>query len=394
MIARLYDIQIQKMLRQFPVVCLLGPRQSGKTTAAKNYLKSYKGKCIYLDLESSADLRKLEYAELFLKQFQDYLIVIDEIQFKPDLFPLLRHLVDEKRKNGRFLILGSADPALIKGASESLAGRIYYIDTAPFNLKELSLHKPSPGLQAKHWLRGGFPSAWLARGETAWENWMDAFTRTFIERDMNKLFGTTFTPALLRTIWQLLATQSGGKWNAQQLAKGLDVSPTTINRYLDFLEAAFMVRKLQPFSSNAKKMLVKTPKIYLRDSGILHHFLGIQNNKQLLMHPQLGYSWEGYVIEQILQLANRNWQTCYYATHDGTEMDLVLAKANKAEIAIEIKLSPEAKLSRGFYESISDLKVTKAFVINSSELDDYKLDKITTVCGLKVFLTKYVFLIK
>ncbi len=389
MISRMYDVNLGKLLKQFPAVCLLGPRQSGKTTAAKNYLASYKGKSIYLDLESYNDLQKLENPEFYLDQFRDYLVVIDEVQFLPSLFPLLRHLIDDKPKVGRFLLLGSAEPALIQGASESLAGRIAYIDTHPFNILELFASTKSTIDINKHWIRGGFPKAWLSKSESQWSNWMEAFTRTFIERDMNKLFGIQFTPSLMRSVWQMLAHVNGQKWNAQHFAKGLDVSPTTINRYIDYLEGAYMIRKLPPYFGNVRKMLVKSPKIYIRDSGILHHFLHIVNKKQLLNHPAIGFSWEGYVIEQILQQVNRKYNACFYATADGSEMDLVLVQGVKAIASIEIKTSSEAKITRGTYESIKDLGAKDNFLINSSLDDHYKNAEGIVICGLSVFLERY-----
>ncbi len=389
MISRMYDVRLGKMLKQFPAVCLLGPRQSGKTTAAKNYLAKYKGKAIYLDLESYSDLEKLKNPEFYLDQFRDHLVVIDEVQFMPALFPLLRHLIDDKPKAGRFLLLGSADPALIQGASETLAGRIAYIDTHPFNFTELVAANPLSFDMQKHWIKGGFPKAWLSKTENQWAEWMDAFTRTFIERDMNKLFGVSFTPPLMRAIWQMLAHVNGQKWNAQLFAKGLDVSPTTINRYIDYLEGAYMIRKLTPYHGNIRKMLVKSPKIYIRDNGILHYLLRLQNKKQLLNHPAIGVSWEGYVIEQILQNINRQYNAHFYATADGSEMDLVLVLANKPIACIEIKTSTEAKLTRGTYESIKDLNTKDNFVINGSKNDHYKTSEGIVNCGLSVFLSEY-----
>lgn len=389
MVTRQYDVQLGKLLKQFPAVCLLGPRQSGKTTAAKNFLKTYKGKSIYLDLESYSDLQKLDNPEYYLDQFRDYLVVIDEVQFLPSLFPLLRHLIDDQLKPGRFLLLGSAEPSLIQGASESLAGRIAYIDTHPFNILELKKASKKPIEINKHWIKGGFPKAWLCKTENQWNNWMDAFTRTFIERDMNKLFGVNFTPSLMRSIWQMLAHLNGQKWNAQHFAKGLDVSPTTINRYIDYLEGAYMIRKLPPYFGNTRKMLVKSPKVYIRDSGILHHFLHISNKKHLINHPAIGFSWEGYVIEQILQQVNRQYNACFYATADGSEMDLVLVRGIQPMACIEIKTSPEAKITRGTYESIKDLGTSQNFVINSSIHEDYKNSEGIIFCSLEVFLVKY-----
>jgi uncharacterized protein len=384
-IKRLYDIKIEKMLKQFPVVCLLGPRQSGKTTAAKLYAKKSKKPVLYLDMESRADLRKLEDPELFLKQHTDHLVIIDEVQFKPELFPLLRHLVDDYRKPGRFMLLGSASPELVKGASESLAGRVYSIDTSPFNISEL---KPYRNTLQKHWFRGGFPDAWQARTDFAWLHWMDAYARTFIERDLNKLFGVTFSNQLMYKIWRMIAHQQGGVWNAQSFAKGLEVSPTTINRYIDYLEGSFMVRRLQPFHVNTRKRLLKTPKLYFRDSGLLHYLMDIPNAKYLQYHPIVGNSWEGYVIEQICQLLHQRIMPYYYRTHDGSEMDLVLVKGLHAVACIEVKYTLSPSISKGLRESMKDLECKNNFIIIPSNTDYYKAEKNLVICGLQPFITK------
>ncbi len=383
MIKRLYDLRIDKMLKQFPVVCLLGPRQSGKTTAAKLFAKKSRKPVLYLDMESRADLRKMEDPELFLKQHTDHLVIIDEVQFKPELFPLLRHLVDDHRKPGRFLLLGSASPDLVKGASESLAGRVYYIDTFPFNLSELPVLKNS--IQ-KHWFRGGFPDAWLARTDSAWLDWMDGYARTFIERDLNKLFGVAFSTQLMYKIWRMIAHQQGGIWNAQSFAKGLEVSPTTINRYIDYLEGAFMIRKLQPFHINTRKRLLKTPKIYFRDSGLLHYLMDIPNARYLQSHPIVGNSWEGYAIEQVCQLLHQRIMPFFYRTHDGSEMDLVLVKGLTVIACIEIKYTLSPTISKGLRESIKDLNSKHNFIITPSPDDYYKAEKNLVICGLKPFI--------
>lgn len=368
------------------MVCLLGPRQSGKTTAAKLFASKSKKEVVYFDLESPADNRKLGDAEYTLKQFKDHLVVIDEIQFRPDLFPLLRHLVDDCRKPGRFLILGSANPALVKGASESLAGRVYYIDTTPLNAIELANEKNYS--QGRHWFRGGFPDAWLARTDAQWLDWMDGFSRTFIELDLNNLFGVTFSAQLMHKLWHMLAHQHGGLWNAQSISKGLDVSATTINRYTDYLEGAFMLRKLQPFHANTRKRLLKTPKVYFRDSGILHYLLDIHKSRNLQLHPMLGYSWEGYAIEQICQLLHSRVQPYYYRTQDGSEVDLVLTKSAKPLVCIEIKTTQSPSISRGLRESISDLKTEHNYILVPGKTDAYFAESNIKVMALEAFLKK------
>jgi predicted AAA+ superfamily ATPase len=384
MIGRIYDKKIATMLKQFPVVCLLGSRQSGKTTAAKLYAARSKKPVLYLDMESPADARRLSDAEYTLKQYADHLVIIDEIQFRPELFPLLRHLVDDNRKPGRFLILGSASPELVKGASESLAGRIYYIDTTPFNAIELQEQKNFT--QTRHWFRGGFPDAWLARTDAAWLNWMDGFSRTFVERDLNNLFGVTFSGPLMHKLWHMLAHQHGGLWNAQSFAKGLDVSSTTINRYVDYLQGAFMVRKLPPFYTNSRKRLVKTPKVYFRDSGMLHYLLDIPSSARLQLHPIIGNSWEGYVIEQICQLLPHRVTPYFYRTQDGSEMDLVLVKGDKPIACIEIKTTDAPSVSRGMRESKADLACKHNFIIVSGNPKSFNIDKDLCILGLMDFL--------
>jgi len=384
MIQRQISSQLSGLMQQFPAVGLIGPRQSGKTTIAKLFQKQWKRKCVYFDLESPSDLRKFYDAELFLKAHEGVCVIIDEVQRMPELFPLLRHLIDEKRKPGRFLLLGSASPEMIKNASESLAGRIYYLEAHPFGLTELPQQKNT--IQ-KHWFRGGFPDAYLAKNDEQWYKWMDGFVRTYIERDLNFLFGVTFSPQVMFRLWRMLAHHHAQIWNAQSFAKGLDVSPTTVNRYLDYLSGAFVVRKLPAFHYNSKKRLVKTPKVYLRDSGILHYLLNIDSGSELKYHTSVGHSWEGYALEQIIDMLPHNIQPYFYRTHDGSEMDLVLVKGVKPLACIEIKYSTSPKISRGMMESISDLKTVSNFIITPTDEEAYPLMQDLEVCGLTQFLS-------
>lgn len=333
-INRIAKKQIEKLLKQFPAVGLVGPRQCGKTTIALTIQKELKTSSDYFDLESPADLRKFNDVEFFLNQNANTNLIIDEVQRLPELFPVLRSVIDKKRKSGRFLLLGSATPEMVKGASESLAGRIYYVEAHPFNLTELPIKENT---QNKHWFRGGFPDAYTAKNDDAYFLWMDGFARTFIERDLNSLFGTSFSPQIMFRLWRMLAHHHAGIWNANSFAKGLDISQTTTNRYLDHLEGAYMIRRLMPFHINIKKRLVKSPKVYIRDTGILHYLLDIHQLKTLYNHSAVGNSWEGYVIEQIIQLLPRTIQPFYYRTHDGSEIDLVLVKGIKPIVCIEIK---------------------------------------------------------
>lgn len=387
MIDRIYYPHLKKLLRLFPAVGLIGPRQCGKTTLALQIKKELQGKAVYYDLEDPADNSKFDNPLLILNQPEAKTIIIDEIQRRPELFAILRSVIDKKRKPGRFLLLGSASPEMIRGASESLAGRIAYIEATPFLLSELLSIVDS---ENKNWLRGGFPGALLARSNNDARLWMTAFTRTFIERDLNTLFGTTFEPALMFRLWRMLAHQHGQIWNAASFSKGLDTSPVTINRYTDYLVGAFMLRKLEPWHVNSRKRLIKSPKIYIRDSGLLHHLLGIYDRNTLLNHSAIGYSWEGFVVEQICALLPDTIHPFFYRTHDGAEMDLVLVKGIEPVACIEIKLTTAPSVSRGMTQSIADMNCKSNFIITPGANAGWKIRDDIFVCGLEEFLEKYV----
>jgi predicted AAA+ superfamily ATPase len=386
MITRILQGKVEKLLKEFPAVGIIGPRQCGKTTVAKLIQKNMPiKKGVYFDLESPQDLRKFENPELFLTAHQDNQVIIDEVQRMPELFPIMRSLIDKKRKAGRFLLLGSASPAIIHGTSETLAGRIYYLEATPLLLVELP---NKPKVLEKHWFRGGFPDAWKAKTDEHYFRWMDGFARTFIERDLNQLFGISFSPQLMFKLWRMLAHQQGGIWNAHSFSKGLDVSAITVNRYLDYLQGAFMVRKLMPYHKNTSKRLVKSPKVYVRDTGLLHYLLDIHHIKDLHYHPILGYSWESYVIEQIISLLPHSVQPYYFRTHDGAEVDLILVKGIKPIASIEIKYSEKPSISRGFSESIKELGTHNNFVITPSEENEWPINSNLYAIGLREFLEK------
>lgn len=370
-------------MRLFPAVGLIGPRQCGKTTLARQIQAEMGPKAVYYDLEDPADYSRFADTGLLLNNLSAKTIIIDEIQRRPELFSVLRSVIDKNRKNGRFLLLGSASPEMIRGASESLAGRIAYIEATPFHLSELSQDNET---ENKHWLRGGFPGSWLARNNSNAQTWMAAFARTFIERDLNTLFGTTFEPSLMFRLWRMLAHHHGQIWNAASFAKGLDISPVTVNRYADYLEGAFMVRKLQPWSANTGKRLTKSPKLYLRDPGILHYLLGISDRNTLLNHPSVGYSWEGYVIEQICSRLPENTFPFFYRTHDGAEMDLVIVKGVKPVACVEVKLTTAPSVSRGMTQSIMDLGCKNNYIITPGEAEQWKIREDITVYGLRDFI--------
>lgn len=336
-------------LANFPAVALVGPRQVGKTTLARSIAANHEG-AVYLDLERPSDLAKLDEAEIFLEAVADRLVIIDEVQRRPELFPLLRALIDAKRRNGRFLLLGSAAPDLITHGSETLAGRIAFLELSPLILDEV---KPSFDAVPQLWLRGGLPPSLLASSDSDSFEWREQFIRTHLERDIPTL-GIRIPAANLRRFWQMIAHSHGQLWNASQLASGFGVSPPTIQRYLDVLEDTFMVRQLRPYHINLGKRLVKSPKIYLRDSGLLHCLLGIETVQALQGHPIVGPSWEGWVIEQLLALLPSGWRPYFYRTAAGAEVDLLIDRPGRKPLAIEIKFSSAPKPGRGFWSALAD----------------------------------------
>jgi len=362
MIKRKLENRILDSLKIFPVVAILGPRQVGKTTLAKEIKKKVSKKIIYLDLDLTSDLNKLNEPELFLGQFDlsKYMIIIDEIQQKRELFPLLRALIDKNRKPGSFLILGSASRDLIKQSSETLAGRIIFHELAPFTFDEIGGSKKNI---KKLWERGGFPDSYLAGNTESSYLWRDAFIRTYLERDIPQL-GIRIPSPQLRRFWTMIAHHHGQLFNANQLAKSLGVSAPTIRNYLSILEETFIVRQMRPYFPNIKKRLVKSPKIYIRDTGLLHNLLMISSLDQLQGHPSLGYSWEGFVLEQILNSLPVGWDAFFYRTATGVEIDLVLIKHGESPIAVEVKYSLSPKLEKGFNLAFRDLKCGKGFVVN------------------------------
>ena len=357
MIQRDLEAKILAALGQFPCIALLGARQVGKTTLARR-IAAAKPAAVFLDLERPSDAAKLAEPELFLGPLADRLVVLDEIQRVPDLFPVLRSLVDERARAGRFLILGSAAPDLLRQSSETLAGRVRFFELAPLALREV---KPPPEAVPSLWLRGGFPRSFLAQDDRQSLDWREAFIQTFLERDI-PAFGIRVPAANLRRFWQMLAHNHGQLWNASRLASGFGVSPPTMQHYLDILEDAFMLRQLRPLAANLGKRLVKSPRIYLRDSGLLHALLGIDSIESLQGHPALGASFEGWVIEQIIAAAPQGWDWHFYRTAAGAEVDLVLRRARQT-VVVEVKFSAAPKPAKGFWNALEDLKPQRAFVV-------------------------------
>jgi predicted AAA+ superfamily ATPase len=375
MINRQIREHIERSLNQYPVVGILGPRQIGKTTLAKTITEHYTKKVVYLDLELPSDLNKLHDSELYLSQFFDALVIIDEIQRMPSLFPLLRALVDKRRISGRFLILGSASPDLIRHASESLAGRIIYHELSPFHLNETGY-----GYVQNLWLRGGFPLSYLAQDEESFV-WREAFIKTYLEMDIPQL-GFKIPSFQLRRFWTMLAHSHGQLWNASHLAKSLGISAPTVRTYLDILEETFVVRRLQPYHINIKKRLIKSPKVYIRDSGLLHALLSIRTLDDLQSHPSVGSSWEGFVIEQIIGFMENSQQVYFYRTNAGAEIDLLLFDRKNRPIAVEIKYSASPKVEKGYWIAYEDLSCKKGFIVYPGN-ESYPLGKNVFALPLK-----------
>ncbi|MEN6333187.1 MAG: ATP-binding protein [Phycisphaerales bacterium] len=363
MIQRGLENEVLLSLDQFPAVGIIGSRQVGKTTLAMMIAERQSGKAVYLDLERPSDLAKLGDAELYLRSLADSLVIIDEVQRRPELFPVIRSLIDEQRRPGRFLVLGSASPVLLRQSSESLAGRIVYHELKPFDLQEVGA---SPDNINRLWNRGGYPESFLAASDSASLTWREAFIQTYLERDIPNL-GSQIPAVTLRRFWMMLAHCHGQLWNASKIAGSLGVDAKTARRYLDLLEDTFMVRQLQPFHANLKKRLVKSPKVYLRDSGLLHALLNIGTYEQLLGHPAAGASWEGWCIEQVLSVV-ANATVDFYRTSAGAEIDLVLHPAGGGPaVAIEAKRSLDPRPGRGFWSAFGDLQPARGFVVYPGE---------------------------
>jgi hypothetical protein len=369
MIKRALLDRIVRSLRAFPIVGIVGPRQTGKTTLAKQIAGSHSGKVVYLDLELPSDMNRLSDAELYLSSRQDSLIIVDEIQRMPSLFPLMRALVDKKRRNSRFLILGSASPDVMKNASESLAGRVAYHELTQFRLSEAGEKNLN-----RLWIRGGYPLSYLAKSESLSFAWREAFIKTYLEMDIPQL-GIRVPASQLRRFWMMVSHMHGQLWNASAVGRGLGVSPVAVRHYLDILESTFIVRQLVPYFHNAKKRLVKAPKVYIRDTGLLHLLLNVLTDEELQGHPSVGSSWEGFVIEQILALMPAGWQHYFYRTAVGAEIDLLLIGPKGRKIGVEIKYSLSPRPARGFWLAMDDLGCSKGFVVYPGEEEFPLADK-------------------
>lgn len=357
MISRKTDLELVRVaLKRSRIVALLGPRQCGKTTLAREFVPVES--LNYFDLEEPASLARLSEPETALRPLKG-LVIIDEIQRRPDLFPLLRVLADRRPLPARFLILGSASPHLLKQSSETLAGRLETVPLEGFRLTDLGA-----AAQPRHWLRGGFPLSYTARTETASISWRRNFLQTFLERDMPQL-GVTIPAMALRRFWSMMAHYHGQTWNAAELARALAVNESTVGRYLDLMTGVFMVRQLPPWFENLSKRQVKAPKVYIRDSGLLHTLLGIGSRRDLELHPKVGASWEGYAVEEVIKALHPD-DTYYWATHSGAEIDLVLFKKGR-RIGVECKRVDAPTLTPSMRIALADLKLDELNVVYPGE---------------------------
>ena len=361
------------LLRHFPIVAILGARQVGKTTLAGEILKRTKPPGERFDLEDPADLARLRDAKLALADLKG-LVVIDEIQRRPDIFPVLRVLADRRPRRARFLVLGSASPELLRQSSETLAGRIAFHTLDGFHLDEVGVEKLD-----RLWLRGGFPLSFLARTHDASFTWRQSFIRTFVERDLPQL-GVRVPAATLSRFWSMLAHYHGQVWNSAEFARSFGVSDKTVRHYLDTLHAAKVATVLQPWHENVRKRQVKSPKVYVRDAGILHGLLGLRERRDLERHPKVGASWEGFLLQQITEHLRATHEECFFwATHSGAELDLLWIRGRR-RWGFEFKRTSSPKLTSSLRTAIQTLGVQKAFLVHAGD-KTFPMHKQVTAVG-------------
>jgi uncharacterized protein len=365
---------IDQLLKKNPVVGMIGARQVGKTTLAREIAKGSKGSRAIFDLENTEDISRLSDPVLALKSLKG-IVIIDEVQKVPGIFQSLRVLADRRSKKTKFLILGSASPELLKQSAESLAGRIAYYELGGFTLGEVG----EENLE-KLWLRGSFPKSFTARSLSDSIDWRKSFMKTYLERDLPQ-FGISVSSQTLRRFWNMLAHYHGQIWNASEFARSFGVADTTIRHYLDILASTFVVRQLQPWHENISKRQVKAPKIYITDTGILHTLLNIRNKEDLLSHPKVGASWEGFIINQLIHKMEADKEECYFwATHSGAELDLLIIKGRK-RVGFEIKYTSSPKITPSMKTAIKDLGLKRLFVVHAGDKSYSMSDKIDAVAA-------------
>lgn len=372
-----YLRKIGMLLEQNPVVALIGPRQVGKTTLARSILQS-DVPITFFDLENPAHLSRLDDPMMALQSLNG-LVIIDEIQHLPDLFKVLRVLADRPQRPCHFLVLGSASPTLLKQSSESLAGRIAYLEIKGFNLQEVGIDQLE-----KLWRRGSFPRSFLANSDIISTNWRSDFIRTFLERDLPQL-GIKIPTIALRRFWMMLAHYHGQIWNAAEFSRAFGISTKLVRYYLDILTSTFVIEQLPPWWENISKRQIKAPKIYINDSGLLHTLLGINNQENLESHPKVGASWEGFAINEILtQLNAQREEAFFWGTHAGAELDLLVIRG-KVRLGFEFKRTIMPKPTRSIYTSIEDLKLSHTYIVHAGD-DTYSFAKNITALSLKRIL--------
>lgn len=369
-IKRFIEDKLLYLLRNFPAVAVLGPRQAGKTTLVKEIRKQLSSESIYLDLENPSDLGVFDHPLEFLNSVSSKTVIIDEIQRKPELFPILRSAIDSNRSNSRFILLGSASPQLLFLSNETLAGRIVYLELTPFSHNEIK-HLTD---YRNHWLKGGFPDPFLYQDERIRKEWFKSFISAYTERDL-RILGLNTAPANLQRLLQMISASQGGIVNSSSLSKSLGLSSPSVSNAISFFERSYIVRILPPYHLNIGKRLVKSPKIYIRDSGITNYLLNITNYENLLRHPHLGNLWEGYVIEDIISTLGDEYAYYFYRTADGTECDLLVYRGEECIAAIDAKFTPRPQKTRSMTITIQDLRPGKVIFIVPNCPVQYNLGK-------------------
>lgn len=385
MLPRIVTPKLTELLGEFPAVAVIGPRQVGKTTLVRALSKALSINALYIDLENPRDEVKLTDPVLFFERNTDRCVILDEIQRRGDLFPVLRAMIDAQRCPARFILLGSASPDLIRGSSESLAGRIYYIELHPLCVLEIDHNVP--GI-TQLLIRGGYPDSFLAKSDAASLRWREGFVQTYVERDLS-LLGLPLGPSEARRLLRMAAHIHGQQLNIAAVSRSLGVSAPSAKKYLEFLQQAFLIDILEPYSGNTGKRLSKSPKLYFRDSGMLNYFLGVRNYDDLLAHPQAGAIWEGFVMQQIRAVLSPEIDLCFYRSSHGSEVDAVLTHPDRRRVGVEIKFGSAPTLTRGSHEAMRDLNLERLFVIILGQ-ENYPLRAGVEVMGVAEFIAHLV----